>query len=122
MDGGGEARRRTGAGKLALLFMVKRGPNNPGIWRRWLSRAPTERYSILVHAKLGVVDPLFRDRCIPTVPTEWGTVSLVEAHLALLRAGLKDPDNRYAEHTPVDAKRAGCFPRRQFASCAASSL
>jgi hypothetical protein len=25
-----------GDGKLALLFLIKEGPNNPGVWRRWL--------------------------------------------------------------------------------------
>ena len=38
-------------GKLALLFLIKEGPNNPGVWRRWLQDAPADRYSITVHAK-----------------------------------------------------------------------
>lgn len=89
--------QRRGGGKLALLFMVTSGPNNPGIWRRWLTGASPDRYSFHVHAKFPnlVIDPLFGPgRIKDVVPTEWGTVSLVQAHLALLREGLKDPENR----------------------------
>ena len=78
--------------------MVKSGPNNPGIWRRWLKNASPDLYSIHVHAKFAnpVRDPLFgpEQRIQDVVPTEWGTVSLVQAHLALLKEGLKDPENR----------------------------
>ena len=128
-------------GKLCLLFLIKRGPNNPGVWRKWLERSTQEHYSIKVHAKIPneVYDPLFKANLIEAVPTQWGDVSLVQvpmlmtffvlyhvpdtlycwalkfgdewmgtalmndltsyasfiqAHLALLREGLKDPLNR----------------------------
>jgi hypothetical protein len=128
-------------GKLCLLFLIKRGPNNPGVWRKWLETSTQEHYSIKVHAKIPneVYDPLFKANLIEAVPTQWGDVSLVQvlmlmtffdlyhvpdtlyccalkigdewmgtalmndltsyasfiqAHLALLREGLKDPLNR----------------------------
>ena len=77
-------------------WQIKEGPNNPGVWRRWLHAASTD-FSVWVHAKStkDVHDPLFKDNLIGSVPTEWGTVSLVEAHLALLRAALEDQENRW---------------------------
>ena len=140
-------------GKLALLFLIKEGPNNPGVWRRWLQDAPADRYSITVHAKhtdLVHAEQFKRNwwaslcayartraracaphththththppslppslspslthithamracthtqthtHSIPPIPTKWGSVSLVEAHLELLRAALRDPQNR----------------------------
>jgi hypothetical protein len=37
---------------------------------------------------------LFRDRQVRTVPTKWGTVSLVKAHINLIRAAVKNKRNR----------------------------
>ena len=99
-----------GVGKIALLFMIKKGPNNSGMWRRWLHGVPGSEYSITVHAKeaQNVYAPLFKDNLITAVPTEWGDVSLVEAHLALLRAALKDPHNRYDEPAHLPAHSGAC--------------
>jgi hypothetical protein len=67
-------------GKLCLLFLIKRGPNNPGVWRKWLETSTQEHYSIKVHAKIPneVYDPLFKTNLIEAVPTQWGDVSLVQ--------------------------------------------
>ena len=46
------------------------------------------KFPDLVHAEM------FKGNCIPPIPTQWGSVSLVEAHLELLRKALQDPQNR----------------------------
>ena len=93
----GNTMARKGGGKLALMFLVKEGPNSPGMWRQWLKDVPRERYTIQVHAKHEHLccDPDFKANLIQSVPTEWGTTSLVDAHIALLRAALQDPGNRF---------------------------
>eukprot|EP00802_Teleaulax_amphioxeia_P008714 Tamp_08723.p1 GENE.Tamp_08723~~Tamp_08723.p1 ORF type:complete len:665 (-),score=164.39 Tamp_08723:203-2197(-) len=77
-------------GKLALLFLIKEGPNNPGVWRRWLQDAPADRYSITVHAKhtdlvhaeqfkRNWMFVLLSDACLPIVSFETARSELMEA-------------------------------------------
>jgi hypothetical protein len=78
-----------------VLCMCVQG-SHKGSWRLWLQGAPAEHYSVTVHAKSPdlVHAEMFKGNCIPPIPTQWGSVSLVEAHLELLRKSLQDPQNR----------------------------
>lgn len=44
--------------------------------------------------------PLLKNALIESVQTKWGTVSLVQAHIALLKAAVKDPKNKSASSHP----------------------
>lgn len=51
----------------------------------------TRRHKVYIHAKYPEnVQPVFKSRCIPTVPTEWGDMSIVHATLQLLKAAYQE--------------------------------
>ncbi|HEX2749782.1 MAG TPA: beta-1,6-N-acetylglucosaminyltransferase [Verrucomicrobiales bacterium] len=91
----------TSDGRVAFLFLT-RGPHlTPDLWEEYW-RGYESRVSVHGHAKErhwpaapGRHDWL-REAQIPDhIPTEWGDISLVYAQLALLKAALRQPENRF---------------------------
>ena len=41
----------------------------------------------------GLQHPLFKESLVRAVKTKWGTVSLVKAHVALIKQALRNPNN-----------------------------
>ena len=82
--------------KIAFLFLTREGHHQPGIWEEyWVGH---EDYTVYAH----IADPeahpggwLERARIDDWRPTLWGSISLVRAQMALLRAALKDPANGF---------------------------
>ena len=66
--------------KIAFLFLTY-GEIHP-VWEEY-----TKDHSVYVHAKYPteITNPYFNSKCIPTIPTEWGKMSIVDATLNLLR-------------------------------------
>ena len=114
---------------IALLFLTVGEIRNSKIWAAWLRSVNPELYSIYVHAKVSprfsdfsnmlipintpqnpkeVVHPLFANRQIKTVKTKWGDISLVEAHLELLKAALKNKNNRFRAPRPPSSIHDPC--------------
>jgi predicted SAM-dependent methyltransferase len=81
--------------KLAFLFLTRTEPNQSGLWSEFFADHSGE-YSVYMHAKHpeSVKLPFWRRSLISQhLPTKWGTVSLVQATLALLREAFRDPYN-----------------------------
>ena len=70
---------------------------NPDVWAAWLQDVPKERWNIYVHAKEpdSVKHPLFESNLVRAVKTKWGTVSLVKAHITLIKQALRNKNNRW---------------------------
>jgi hypothetical protein len=105
------------ADAIALLFLTVGEIRNSEIWAAWLKPVNPDLYSIYVHAKVKyhvdiflslihpcpdssgqnpeqVVHPRFAKYRIKPVKTKWGDISLVEAHLELLKSAVKNKSNR----------------------------
>lgn len=82
--------------KIAYLFLVYGGVNNPNVWERYFEGQDKDKYTILCHA----VDreetkqtKWLADSLIPFwISTGWGTLGLVIAQLELTRRALFDPE------------------------------
>lgn len=82
----------SGDPKLGLLFLTREDVNHPAIWQEFVGEHP-ERVRVFSHPKFpGAVQGGFLDGTV--IPdhfeTAWGSVSLVNASLALLRRALED--------------------------------
>mmetsp|Transcript_38879 Transcript_38879/g.122517 ORF Transcript_38879/g.122517 Transcript_38879/m.122517 type:complete len:115 (+) Transcript_38879:284-628(+) len=82
---------------IALLFLTYGEVNNPEAWAQWLRKEEADKFSVYVHAKEAnkVQHDLFRRNLVKAVDTAWGRVSLVRAHLVMLREALKESKNEY---------------------------
>lgn len=76
----------------AFLFLTRGDVVRPDVWTEFLSDADGP-YDTFVHAKCAeaVRTPFLRAGLIESVPTAWGTISLVYAMLRLLRSALLNP-------------------------------
>lgn len=82
----------------ALLFLTRGDVNHPKLWEDYFEGSQPEGVSILAHAaNLSAVQTewLHAAQISERVETTWGSISLVRAMLALLRAGLADEDNTH---------------------------
>jgi hypothetical protein len=83
--------------KVAFLFLTRSGLNCEELWSDFFAGAEPGSFSIYAHSKerppVGSV--LANKRINEIMPTEWGTVSLVRATLALLRAALADDNTKF---------------------------
>jgi hypothetical protein len=78
--------------KLGLLFLTRGNVNHPDIWREFLNDAGGEVQGF-AHVKEPEKAEFLADLLIEEWhDTKWGDISLVRAMLALLRAGLEDPE------------------------------
>ena len=84
--------------KIALCFMLYDKIQCEYLWEEWLC-TNIERVSIIVHSKLPIqIQSQLLKRCvcqIPTIPTNWGDFSLVEATLLLYKEAIKDENVEY---------------------------
>mmetsp|Transcript_38881 Transcript_38881/g.122521 ORF Transcript_38881/g.122521 Transcript_38881/m.122521 type:complete len:274 (+) Transcript_38881:284-1105(+) len=82
---------------IALLFLTYGEVNNPEAWAQWLRKEEADKFSVYVHAKEAnkVQHDLFRRNLVKAVDTAWGRVSLVRAHLVMLREALKESKNEW---------------------------
>lgn len=78
--------------RVAFLFLAREGLHAEALWADFFAAAPAHRFAIFAHTKAPPPPSslLSRARIAEIVPTEWGTISLVRATLALLRAALRD--------------------------------
>lgn len=101
-------------GRLAFLFLVYETILHEQLWLDFFAQAPPGRFTVYVHAKTVVpMHPFFAARRLSeaeTVPTNWGDITLVHAHNALLRTALADEANRKF----VSLSQA-CIPLKPFA-------
>lgn len=83
--------------KVAFLFLTRSGLNCEELWSDFFAGAEPGSFTIYAHTKeRPPVDSLLAGRRIAEiVPTEWGTVSLVRATIALLRAALADDNTKF---------------------------
>lgn len=83
--------------RVAFLFLTRSGLNCEELWSDFFAAAEPGAYNIYAHTKerppAGSV--LASRRIAEIVRTEWGTVSLVRATLALLRAALADDNTTF---------------------------
>ena len=68
------------------------GSEEPRRLAAWLQDVPKERWNIYVHAREpdSVKHPLFERNLVRAVKTKWGTVSLVKAHITLIKQALRN--------------------------------
>lgn len=98
--------------KVAFLFMTRGDVHHGGVWEDYLARA---NGSACLHAhtqNAGLLSEssfLMDKQISEKVETGWGSISLVHATLALLRAGLEDSDT-----THFVLVSESCVPVRPF--------
>lgn len=99
---------------VAFLFLTHADTNHPQIWNEYFESAG-ERARVFSHTKdTSLLDEssfLFGRQIEESVETAWGSVSLVEATLALLRAALQ-----HEECTHFVLVSESCIPVRPFSS------
>ena len=85
--------------KIAFCFLVTDGVQVPEIWKSWFSGYESY-FSIYAHFKITDEKNLAAgdqkwlwSKKIPSIRTEWGTISLVKAEMLLYRAALQDLSN-----------------------------
>ncbi|WP_379716096.1 beta-1,6-N-acetylglucosaminyltransferase [Haloferula chungangensis] len=84
--------RKEGDSKLALMFLTRGDVNLPRVWEGYVAAAP-ERVRVFSHPKdPQAVESGFLDGSVidEHFETEWGSISLVQATLAMLREALED--------------------------------
>jgi hypothetical protein len=81
--------------KIAFLFLTRSGLHAEDLWVDFFRGADPSHYAIYAHSKgpPPASSLLAGRRIAEIVDTEWGTISLVRATLALLRAALEDGAN-----------------------------
>jgi len=103
---------------VAFLFLTRGDVNHPEIWEEYFEDAE-DGFRIFGHAKslVDLADDSFlgRSQIEERVDTEWGQLTLVDATLALLKAGLKD-----ATCTHFILLSESCVPVRPISELAAS--
>jgi hypothetical protein len=103
---------------VGFLFLTRANVNQPGIWEDYLASAG-DRARVYSHCKTPgelAPDSFLRERQISTrVPTAWGSISLVEATLAMIREALDD-----TEITHFILVSESCVPVRPFSSLSRS--
>jgi hypothetical protein len=97
---------------VAFLFLTRGDVNHPQIWREYLNEAG-DSAKVLAHTKdtsqLAEDSFLAHAQIREKVDTAWGSISLVHATLALLRAALED-----GESTHFILVSESCVPVRPF--------
>ena len=94
MLGGGAGVPAQKPSSLGLLFLTRGDVHHPGIWREFVDQAPS-RVKVFNHPKVERQAPgtfLEGTEIAERHETWWGSISLVNATLALLREALQDPD------------------------------
>ena len=76
---------------IAFLFLTYSGLPHEALWRSFLDAADPELHGVFLHQKVEQRLRHFAGCTIPTVPTAYGTFSIVDAELQLLRAAMEDP-------------------------------
>ena len=103
---------------IAFLFLTRSDAHHPEIWTEYFASAGNQ-IRIFSHAKnaelLDESSFLYGTQIKERVDTEWGNISLVEATLALLRAGLEHKD---CTHFVLISE--SCIPVRPFSTLATS--
>ncbi len=81
--------------KVAFLFLTRGVHQQPDIWEEYW-RDHEDRVAVYGHAKeRGRAGWLGAVQIAEHIPTQWADISLVRAQLALLRAALAEPANRF---------------------------
>jgi hypothetical protein len=99
---------------VAFLFLTREELSHPRIWREYLADAGAHAriYAHSKHPEALGPDSLLREQQVPgRVPTEWGSISLVQATLAMIRSALEDSD---ATHLVLVSE--SCVPIKSFAN------
>jgi hypothetical protein len=78
--------------KLAFCFLTYDDVEHREFWGPFFAMAPPDKFTITVHSKLGKSSWLPGAVMVPTIPTEWGTFSLMDAQQSLFRTAALDRD------------------------------
>lgn len=87
-------------GKIAFMFLARGELPHEDLWETFFSfHAPPSFFSIYWHTQPDykpVNHSFFRPYQMKhLIPTQWGTMSLVEATRNMIRQAIKDPENKY---------------------------
>lgn len=83
-------------GPVAFLFLMVQDSRATQVWQRFFQKVDPSLYTIYCHTKRKPTHPFWQQCHISRrIPTQWGTISLVEATLLLLKAAYQKPDNQY---------------------------
>jgi hypothetical protein len=78
--------------KIAFLFLIYEDFNHEDVWNDFFRHADPEKYTILIHYKkqkqLSYFESYKMKYCIPT---NYGDITLVKAHLYMIHEAFKDP-------------------------------
>lgn len=69
---------------IGFLFLTL-GDIHP-VWKKWFPHY----YNVYIHNKYNLREPEFAKKCIKTIITEWGHISIVKAMILLLKEAFKD--------------------------------
>lgn len=91
--------KRGGAGKLAMLFLLRADVHHPRLWERFIKQGG-RAVSVYAHSKHLGAKPIPTDlirinQIRERYETRWGHVSVARAMIALLKASLADTDNAF---------------------------
>lgn len=75
---------------IALCFLVYSQIDNEDLWRQWLNLPYASNFRIFVHSKHAFSSNLSNVTILPTVPTEYAGIGLINATIQLYRYAIQD--------------------------------
>jgi hypothetical protein len=79
--------------KISFLFLTQKELTQSNIWFDYFKGINNDLYSIYVHSKPDFNHSNFFNYQIESIPTKWGSFSLIDAQQLLLNKSLDDKDN-----------------------------
>lgn len=76
--------------KIGFCFMIKDQFYNQDIWKEFFKNIPHDEYKIYIHYKKKCTMNLENYEFINSIPTKWGTISLVQATFRLFERATDD--------------------------------
>lgn len=78
--------------KIAFCFLAKDAFFNIELWKEYFKSVDKEKYAIFLHSKEPIDLELMNVTIIPSIPTQWASVSLVKATYLLFQEASKTCD------------------------------
>jgi len=95
--------------KVAFCFLIYDTLHHESVWHEFFQKASQSQYRIYIHAKEPSSLCFFEKYKIPSIDTEYGTISIVVAQTRLLEYALRDPE---VQHTIFVSQ--SCIPLKSF--------
>jgi hypothetical protein len=76
--------------KIGFCFLIKDQLHNQSIWKQFFNNIPHDEYKIYIHYKTKCDISLQNYEFIDSIPTEWGSISLVKATFLLFKRAVAD--------------------------------